>query len=143
MATKNGCIIRVVRKWETTSSTISEFSIDNTDIDGYILEEKGPSTSLRGLDRRIPIGTYNLDWHSSPKFGKVLPRLSNENVPKSRYILIHAGNYTHDTEGCLLPGASKGVNHVNSSQSKTREIIKHLNSCDIEKSSLILTEELN
>jgi hypothetical protein len=143
MADQNGCTIRVVRKWQTPSSTISEFSIDDSEISGYILEPQGPSTTLSGLDRRIPTGTYNLDWYNSPSFGKILPRLSNSDVSKTRYILIHSGNFPAETLGCLMPGASKGANFVNSSASLTRQIIKHLQSCDINKSSVIITEEFN
>ena len=43
----------------------------------------------------------------------------------------------------LTSGASKGENFVNSSASLTRQIIKYLQSCDINKSSVIITEEFN
>ena len=141
MSESKSCVIRVIRKWQTSLSTISEFSIDNSDISGFILEEKGPSTTLSGLQRRVPAGNYNIDWHNSPRFGKRLPRISNNDVPKTRQILIHSGNYPSDTEGCLLPGTTKGKNLVNSSAAKTREIINHLLKCDLSSSTLIISEE--
>ncbi|WP_219845015.1 hypothetical protein, partial [Flavobacterium columnare] len=48
-------IIRLVRRWQTEISTIGEFTIDGTDIKGYILEEKGPDTTQSGKQSsRLP-----------------------------------------------------------------------------------------
>ena len=71
---------------------------------GYTLEPAGPDTTERGRDRRIPAGLYSVVWHKSAKFNRVLPVLFNEQVPKDRYIEIHAGNYPKHTEGCILVG---------------------------------------
>lgn len=71
---------------------------------GYTLESAGPDTTARGKDRRIPAGLYQVVWHRSPKFNRVVPVLFNEQVPKDRYIEIHAGNYPKHTEGCILVG---------------------------------------
>lgn len=71
---------------------------------GYTLESAGPDTTARGKDRRIPAGLYQVAWHKSPKFNRVVPVLFNEQVPKDRYIEIHAGNYPKHTEGCILVG---------------------------------------
>ena len=71
---------------------------------GYTLESAGPDTTARGKDRRIPAGLYSVVWHRSPKFNRVVPVLFNEQVPKDRYIEIHAGIYPKHTEGCILVG---------------------------------------
>ena len=71
---------------------------------GYTLESAGPDTTARGKDRRIPAGLYSVVWHKSARFNRVLPVLHNEQVPKDRYIEIHAGNYPKHTEGCILVG---------------------------------------
>ena len=71
---------------------------------GYTLESAGSDTTARGKDRRIPAGLYSVVWHKSPKFNRVVPVLHNEQVPKDRYIEIHAGNYPKHTEGCILVG---------------------------------------
>ena len=71
---------------------------------GYTLEPAGPDTTERGKDRRIPAGLYSVVWHRSARFNRVLPVLFNEQVPKDRYIEIHAGNYPKHTEGCILVG---------------------------------------
>lgn len=87
--------------------TIGKFELiegNEVVLKGYTLEPAGDDTTARGKDRRIPAGLYQTVWHASPKFGKVLPLLYNEKVPKDRFILIHAGNYPKDTEGCILLG---------------------------------------
>jgi hypothetical protein len=49
----------------------------------------------------IPLGTYDVVPHVSPKFGKTLLLLD---VPDRSEILIHAGNTAKDTRGCILVG---------------------------------------
>jgi hypothetical protein len=49
----------------------------------------------------IPAGIYRLTKRQSPRFGKCI---RVENVPGRAGILIHAGNTTRDTHGCILPG---------------------------------------
>ncbi|WP_326492519.1 DUF5675 family protein [Sinomicrobium oceani] len=135
----NNVTIRLERKWETEISTIGEFMIDGTDIEGYILEEKGPSTTVSGLEQRVPVGTYNLIWHNGTRFKNVL-KLYNDEVPVSRAILIHAGNSASDTEGCLLPGSSKSTDWVSGSKFKLKEINDHVKEVGIEDAKIIITE---
>lgn len=52
----------------------------------------------------IPNGTYNLKLIQSARFKRYL--IEVDNVLNRDYILIHAGNYLTDTEGCLLCGDS-------------------------------------
>ena len=70
----------------------------------FTLEPAGGDTTERGKDRRIPAGLYNVEWHNSPSQRRICPLLWNESVPKSRYILIHTGNFPKDTAGCILVG---------------------------------------
>lgn len=72
----------------------------------YTLEPAGEDTTEQGKDRRIPEGCYNVAWHNSPSQKRTCVLLFNERVPKSRYILIHPGNYPKDTSGCILVGDS-------------------------------------
>ncbi|WP_237172358.1 DUF5675 family protein [Pantoea alhagi] len=65
--------IFVQRKWQTTLSTISEFSISGTNIKDYFLECPGPDTVTPRLKKRIPEGSYRLVWHTSGKFVKHNP----------------------------------------------------------------------
>jgi uncharacterized Zn-binding protein involved in type VI secretion len=117
-------VIRLTRKWQTKESTVGEFFIETTDIKGYILEEKGPSTLQSGLEQRIPAGEYEIVWHQGRKFVKAL-RLRGSGVQDSRAILIHAGNTARDTEGCLLPGSGYVLNSVTGSQAMVKKIYAH------------------
>jgi Family of unknown function (DUF5675) len=112
------------RMTETNQSTTGNFSIPGTNISGYILEPAGPSTTQSGLDRRVPAGTYNIIKNVGTKYGL---RLYNDQVPQSRAILMHIGNYPGDTEGCLLPGSSIGTNFVGGSGPVINQIMNHFN----------------
>lgn len=50
----------------------------------------------------IPAGAYLVSKKNSPKFGAGTFAVSQ--VPGRANILIHAGNYTRDIEGCILLG---------------------------------------
>ncbi|WP_444671229.1 DUF5675 family protein [Flavobacterium columnare] len=131
-------IIRLVRRWQTDVSTIGEFTIDGTDIKGYILEEKGPDTTQSGKEQRIPVGTYNLKWHYGTKQKGVL-KLYNDVVSESRAILIHSGNNASETEGCLLAGSTKSKDYVGGSKAKLAEINAYVKEKGVEKAKIIIT----
>lgn len=59
----------------------------------------------------IPDGVYKLDLRYSPKFSSRFNHnmLWVRDVPNFEYILIHWGNTTVDTAGCLLLGKRLGV----------------------------------
>jgi hypothetical protein len=57
----------------------------------------------RGVDLRIPNGTYECVWTFSPKFLKYMYLVQ---VPNMSGIRIHGGNYWFDTTGCILLGDS-------------------------------------
>ena len=99
--------LTIRRYKDIEDGTIGKFELVGVNtvlMTGYTLESAGPDTTARGKDRRIPAGLYSVVWHKSPKFNRVVPVLFNEQVPKDRYIEIHAGNYPKHTEGCILVG---------------------------------------
>ncbi len=49
----------------------------------------------------IPLGSYDVTKRHSARFGDHFHVLG---VPGRRLILIHHGNFYHDTKGCILPG---------------------------------------
>lgn len=53
----------------------------------------------------IPFGQYKVKLMMSPKFKRVLPRLFD--VPDFDGVLIHRGNTSKDTSGCILVGLNK------------------------------------
>tara|TARA_R110000823_G_scaffold266883_2_gene386934 strand:- start:82628 stop:85018 length:2391 start_codon:yes stop_codon:yes gene_type:complete len=140
LCVNTGLVIRLVRKWETENSTIGEFTIDNSDVSGYMLEEKGPDTTQSGLEQRVPTGTYDLEWHNGTRFQGVL-KLSNIEVSAARAILIHGGNTAGDTEGCLLPGSTRDTDFVGGSQATLSEIHEVVEEKGIDGAQIIITED--
>lgn len=117
--------IYIERFKEINDGTLGELFVEidgSPSYHGYTLEPAGPDTTERGKDKRIPRGLYQVDWHSSPRFKKQLPRLFNKDVPANRYILIHAGNYPDHTEGCILVGR----NYNNAGVFNSREALNNL-----------------
>lgn len=133
--------IFIQRKWQTSKSTISEFTIPGTSIKGYFLECPGPDTTTSGLKKRIPEGCYSLMWHKSVNFSgyNPVPLLFNAGVSASRYILIHPGNYPHDTVGCLLPGMNRIANEVRSSVMMYKKIKDFITEKGIHNVNVIIT----
>ncbi len=71
----------------------------------------------------IPVGTYKVVKRTSQKYGNHFHVLD---VPNRDYILIHFGNYSRDTLGCILPGKTctdidgDGLRDVTSSKTTMR-----------------------
>ena len=112
-------VLEIVRFKEIDDMSLGRFVLHDGErvvLIGYTCEPAGPDTTQSGMDRRIPQGKYQIAWHDSPKFRVRLPLLWNEQVPKSRCILIHAGNTGRNTEGCVLLGSSLGAHGVKDSR---------------------------
>lgn len=136
-----GYVIYVNRRWQTNESTISDFYVEGTDLTGYILEEKGPSSAQERMQLRIPAGEYSLVWHLGGRFGAKVPKLFNAQVSPNRLILIHPGNDAKDTEGCLIVGHSRKINRVEGSKLKFGQLMKLLEPTDLSKSKIIISED--
>ena len=77
----------------------------------------------------IPLGVYPLEKRTSYRYKE---HLHVTNVPDRALILIHPGNYFHNTRGCILPGMGHayiddGIElDVTSSKMAMREILRHM-----------------
>ena len=112
-------VLEIVRFKEIDDMTLGRFVLRDEGrevLKGYTCEPAGPDTTQSGMDRRIPQGQYQIAWHDSTKFRARLPLLWNKIVPKSRCILIHAGNTGSNTYGCVLLGNSLGARGVKDSR---------------------------
>ena len=112
-------VLEITRFKEVDDMTLGRFILRDGErevLKGYACEPAGPDTTESGMDRRIPQGQYQIAWHESPKFRARLPLLWNQQVPKSRCILIHSGNTGRNTEGCVLLGNSLGARGVKDSR---------------------------
>ena len=78
----------------------------------FSLEDEKRETKVYG-ETRIPEGTYQIEYRKEGgyhnKYTKRFPNIHRgmlhiTNVPNFEYILIHCGNDTSHTHGCLLVG---------------------------------------
>jgi len=97
------------------NATISRFSAVSPQsvrrINGYFLEPGGPSTTKSGQDKMIPAGTYTVEPYSGTDHPNTWI-IYNDQVSKSRAILIHTGNLPCHTAGCQLPGTDYGFGNM-------------------------------
>lgn len=72
----------------------------------------------------IPAANYQCDIVNSPKFGRVY---QVKDVPNRSHILIHAGNWTKDTSGCILVGMSNNDTQLFESKKALSLLMNELN----------------
>lgn len=120
--------LNLVRKWKTTESTIGELSIDGI-FECYILEPAGQKAILEG--------TYPVVITYSPRFRRQLPLL--EGVPGRSGIRIHPGNTAADTDGCPLPGQTRGADWVGRSRAAFDLLFAKLKTAQLGKSDISIT----
>jgi len=98
--------LELLRVENTKDHTIGVLRIKNTQIEIARTMENAWKDNARNISC-IPQGVYKVVRHTSPKYGNCF---MVSNVPNRDYILIHAGNYNTDTEGCILLGESVATN---------------------------------
>lgn len=134
------------RTTKTEQSTIGELSVNGT-FECFILEDVD-----RGLRQdmtlaqiqsmkihsqtAIPVGRYEIAITFSNKFQKYLPLLLS--VPGFEGIRIHPGNIPANTEGCLLPGTTKGENVVTESRKAFTQLFAKLKAVE-KKEKIFIT----
>ena len=94
--------LRLSRIAETDGATLGVLSVDGRPL--FVTLEDPWKDNARQVSC-IPDGEYTIRRHTSPKFGLCY---SVDNVPNRSHILLHAGNTSDDTQGCILIGLQFG-----------------------------------
>ena len=128
------CDLLIRRKWFTTKSSIGQIisvnHVEQTEILSYCLEDesRGNGVKIFGCTC-IPDGEYYVKVTYSNRFKRDLPIIYNKEVHEGKALVIfdgrniwegvriHPGNTDADTEGCILPGTTKGKDIVGESRS--------------------------
>ena len=73
--------------------------------------------TLENKDKLIPCGAYKLSVSTSPKFGRDLALIFNDQVSATRGIRVHSGNSAKDSSGCVLVGFGRVNDTITNSRS--------------------------
>lgn len=111
--------LKLVRETFTNDSTIGKLYINDV-FHCYVLEDAVRDVKIKNVTA-IPKGTYEVAITFSNRFKQLMPLLLN--VPNYEGVRIHWGNYSTDTEGCLLVGSTKAVNMVGNSRTQYAKLL--------------------
>lgn len=109
-------ILTLIRTRSTHIYTAGKLFIDGK-FECFTLEDPYREKKIKG-ETRIPSGSFEVWLRYSPKF---TPRLGHntlwlKSVPNFDYVLIHPGNKTTDTEGCILVGKKEEAGNLYNSR---------------------------
>jgi hypothetical protein len=119
-------LVDLVRFYRDSKCILSRIFIDNKHI---ICALELPYIDNKNRISSIPPNTYNVKKRYSPKYKNHFHIL---NVPGRDFILIHSGNYTTQTNGCILVGLkhsdinSDGIYDVVNSKSAMKILNENL-----------------
>ncbi|UHG93436.1 DUF5675 family protein [Spirosoma oryzicola] len=85
----------------------------------------------------IPAGRYKVELTKSKRFGIVLPELLK--VPFFSGIRIHIGNWTKDTDGCILVGTKRVGNMVQRSAVGLKLLMDLLREAEAQNDDVFIT----
>lgn len=91
--------LKINRIKQNSKFTSGKFEL----LDNDQVLQKGATLEL-GIGECIDKGKYSVKWYYSPKNKLFVPLLYSETLNENRYIEIHVGNTTKDTQGCILVG---------------------------------------
>lgn len=126
--------LKVIRETFTDESTIGRLFIDGM-FHCYCLEDKVRDVKIKSLTA-IPKGRYEIVINYSNRFKQLMPLLLN--VPNFEGVRIHWGNYSSDSDGCILLGTTKSVNMVGNSRLAYSKLITLLQQA-IKKEKIFIT----
>ena len=91
--------LKINRIKQNSKFTSGKFEL----LDNDQVLQKGATLEL-GIGECIDKGEYSVKWYYSPKNKLFVPLLYSDTLNQNRYIEIHVGNTTKDTQGCILVG---------------------------------------
>jgi hypothetical protein len=97
-------ILRLIREPTRDGATMGVLFVDGAFF-CFTLEDPIRDVKIPG-DTAIPAGRYRVEVTMSPRFKRRLPLLID--VPNYTGVRIHSGNRSSDSEGCILPGRTRG-----------------------------------
>lgn len=125
--------LKLIRETYSKDSTIGRLYIDEVFF-CYTLEDAVREKKIKNTTA-IPAGEYKVIIDFSNRFQQLMPLLLN--VPNFLGVRMHWGNYSKDTEGCILVGNKKGVDFIgNSKQCYSVLIAKMKSAIHTEKISI-------
>jgi len=104
--------LKLIRDTFTEDSTIGKLYIDNVYF-SETLEDKVRDVKIQNITA-IPYGRYEVIINFSNRFQMQMPLLIN--VPNYEGVRIHWGNYSKDTDGCILLGTTRATNFIGNSK---------------------------
>lgn len=134
-------ILKLKRIKQTDTTTVGLLYVDNV-FECFTLEDIHNEPKIYGKTR-IPSGEYKLTFRTSgsthQKYLKKFPDFHKgmlwvRDVPNFEYILIHLGNFSTDSDGCVLVGLYPSIDFksvINSTVAYTRLYKKVMNEKDI------------
>jgi hypothetical protein len=115
--------LKLIRDKFTEESTIGRLLINDV-FHCFTLEDKVRENKIQNVTA-IPKGRYEVIINFSNRFKQQMPLLLK--VPNFEGVRIHWGNYSKDTEGCILLGTTKGVNMIGNSRTAYAKFMSVLN----------------
>jgi hypothetical protein len=122
--------LRLIREPSKDGATLGSLYVDAVrmfeTLEDVIREQPGKPVATWKVKGQtaIPAGRYQVVLRTSPRFGKVLP--SMQSVEGFDGVLIHAGNRSVDTEGCVLIGMERFPAEVRRSQVAMQRLMQIL-----------------
>ena len=114
--------LKLIRETFTDESTIGKLFI-NDKYHCFTLEDKVREAKIQNVTA-IPKGNYEVVLSFSNRFQQVMPLLLN--VPNYEGVRIHWGNYSKDTDGCVLLGSTKTINMIGNSVTQYKSFMSEL-----------------
>ena len=104
--------IKLIRETYTKDSTIGKLYLNDVFF-CYTLEDAVRDKKIKSVTA-IDAGIYQVVIDFSNRFQQLMPLLLN--VKNYAGVRIHWGNYSKDSDGCILVGTTKGVDFIGNSK---------------------------